>query len=67
MFLTLWRNLKGWPTTIVGVSSIVATLATSPSIQQIASLNPQAGSVIGTVGAIAAGLTLIFGAGAKPQ
>jgi hypothetical protein len=65
MFSKILDNIKGWPTTIVGVSTIIATIASNQGVQQIASLSPQAGAIVSGVGAVAAGLTLIFGTGAK--
>lgn len=58
-------NLKHLPTTIVGAASIAALLVQDPTVQAAASLNPKVANALTTVGAVSAGLMLIFGAGAK--
>lgn len=59
------HNLKHLPTTLAGAATIASIAVQHPLVQQAAALNPKVANYVTTVGSIAAGLTLIFGAGKK--
>lgn len=65
-FKSLLVNVSHLPSTIAGAAAVVSGIVQSPAVQQLAGMSPVIANYVTGVGAVSAGLLLIFGIG-KPS